>query len=256
MVASARPAARFLSASIAKKVITAITGLALCLFLVGHLAGNLLLIWVTRTDPSSDRFGRFNGYAKFLNSLPFLTLIELGLLAIFLLHAYQALKVTRENYQARPERYQYKQWGRTKSPASRKTWSSTFMGVSGTLILVFTILHVWHFKYNRFQEMPVVGATSGSGMAMAGTGSEQSTHDLAGVVIESFQSPIVVLLYVFAMLNLGAHLWHAVWSAFQTLGVSNPKWRHALIWFGNIFTIVITAGFTIIPIWAYFIASR
>lgn len=231
------------AASIAKKAITALTGLFLCGFLAAHLLGNLLILWAA-DGGSSNRYGRFNEYGRFLNALPFLIVVELGLAAIFLMHAYQAMKVTYENYRARPQRYAVKKWGRSKSKASRKSWSSTFMAVTGSVLLLFTILHVWHFKYNRFQKFPEVPA-NGNGMNLP-------THDLAQLVIVAFKSPVTVFLYVAAILCVGAHLWHAVWSAFQTLGVSNPKARRFLIGFGNVFTVVVTLGFLSIPIWAYF----
>lgn len=241
-------APRLFTASVAKKAITALTGLFLVGFTFTHMLGNLLVMWAA-SEGTTDKYNRFNQYAAFLNSLPFLIAIELGLAAIFLMHAYQAMKVTWENYNARPQRYAVKKWGRSKSPASRKSWSSTFMGVTGMIILVFTVLHVWHFKYNRGQKWPEAPLM---GNAQIGAPS----HDLAQIVITSFKDPFIVLLYVAAMLALGAHLWHAVWSAFQTLGVSNPKARRFLIAFGNAFTIIVTTGFIAIPIWAYFKADE
>src|SRR5579862_7314558 len=85
---------------VGKKIVMAITGLLLCLFLVGHLAGNaLLLIGV------SNGYQAFNGYANFLDSLPVLPVIEILLLAIFLMHAYDGLVMTLDNRKARPIGY-------------------------------------------------------------------------------------------------------------------------------------------------------
>ena len=164
------PKRRFVT--IAKKIVTALTGLALCIFLVGHLAGNLLLLLGATT---------FNSYAHFLNALPFIIPVEIGLGALFLLHAYEALSVTFENRKARPIGYEVSNWGRSKSEKSRKTLSSTFMMWSGIIILIFVILHVWHFKFG-------VNYTVGATAAGAPAGSPEAMRDLSRLVIESFKT--------------------------------------------------------------------
>src|SRR5688500_9494285 len=130
-----------ITSAVGKKVVMAVTGLALCIYLVAHLAGNLLLLL--------GRGEVFNTYASYLHQIPFLLLIELGLLAIFLIHAYDALRLTLENKKARPVDYEVKRWARQKSERSRKSTASTTMMVTGTIILLFTVLHVLHFKYNN-----------------------------------------------------------------------------------------------------------
>ena len=134
------PKRRFVT--LAKKIVTALSGLALCIFLIGHLAGNLLLL---------QGAGTFNGYSHFLISLPIIIPLEIGIEVICLIHAYEALTVTLENRKARPIGYRVSKWGRSKSPKSRKTVASTFMMWSGIVILAFTLLHVWHFKFGKLQ---------------------------------------------------------------------------------------------------------
>src|SRR5690606_37303860 len=118
---------------VTKKIVMAITGLGLCLFLVGHLAGNLLLLF------PANQYAWFNIYATTLNKIPVLPLIELGLAAMFLLHAYEGVMVWRQNKSARPVEYQGgRHWTKEKSKKSRKTTSSTTMMVTGLNIIIFT----------------------------------------------------------------------------------------------------------------------
>ena len=112
-----------LTTAIGKKVVMAITGLALCLYLVAHLAGNLLLL------RSSSQFLWFNAYAYYLNSIPFLVIIELGLLALFLIHVYEAVQVTLENRRARPVDYEVKVWASRKSDKSSSTAGESTSGL-------------------------------------------------------------------------------------------------------------------------------
>lgn len=237
---------------VGKKIVMAITGLALCVFLVGHLAGNLLLLW------GKDKF---NAYAAFLTPLPILPIIQLGLIAILLLHVIDALVLVKGNYEARPVPYQSKKWGRSKSKKSKKTWASTFMMWSGIIILIFIVFHVWHFKYhNPIASEPignghnpnvvvgVSGANVGVSGSTSGANSGKEAFDLAQLVVNEFQNPIVAGIYVLSMIVLGLHLYHAVSSAFTSLGANHPRYQKGLMWFGNIFTFVICGGFAVIPL--------
>lgn len=235
--------------TIAKKLLMAVTGLAMVLFLIGHLIGNLQLLW------SSDQF---NGYAKFLTAQPIVILVELGLMAILAIHVFDAFILLRQNYNARPTPYHSKTWGRTKSPRSKKTWASTLMMWSGIFILVFIIGHVWHFKYHH----PVSPATiamphdsgtvigvGGIGVASADGSSGESVNRLAQTVVSEFRNPIISGIYILSMLILGAHLYHAISSAMTSLGGNHPRYQKLIMWGGNLFTAVITLGFLAIPLW-------
>ncbi len=235
---------------VGKKIVMAITGLAMCIFLVGHLVGNLLLIW------GKDKF---NAYGSFLISLPIVPIIELGLLAILLFHVWDALVLLKGNYEARPIPYHSKTWGRTKSKKSKKTWASTFMMTSGIIILLFIVFHVWHFKYHNpvasrpvgdghnssivlFPGQPTVGQTT------SGQNSGKEAFDLAQLVVNELSNPIVAGIYILCMITLALHLYHAVSSAFTSLGANHPRYQKGLMWFGNIFTFVVCGGFTLIPL--------
>ncbi|HEX8463905.1 MAG TPA: succinate dehydrogenase cytochrome b subunit [Abditibacterium sp.] len=237
---------------VGKKIVMAVTGLAMCLFLVGHLAGNLLLVW------GKDKF---NGYANFLTPLPLVPIIELGLLAILLFHVVDALVLLKGNYDARPIPYHSKTWGRTKSKKSKKTWASTFMMWSGIIILLFIVFHVWHFKYhnpvasapvgdghNSSVVVGVAGAAIGASGSTTGANAGKEAFDLAQLVVNEMQNPLVAGIYILSMITLALHLYHAVSSAFTSLGANHPRFQKGLMWFGNIFTFVVCGGFTIIPL--------
>jgi len=238
---------------VGKKVLMAVTGLAMVGFLLGHLAGNLQLLWSGN---------QFNGYARFLTAQPVVVVIELGLLAIFAIHVVDALVLLNQNYSARPVGYHTKTWGRTKSKKSKKTWSSTLMMWSGTAILLFVPFHIWHFKYhhpvaspaiNGGHTSPVVigyGPTVGSASATGAPAKE--AVDLALLVTNEFKSPIVAGIYIISMILLGLHMYHAISSSLTTLGANHPRYQRLIMWGGNLFTLVIAGGFLLIPalIWS------
>lgn len=227
-----------LMSSIASKIVMAVTGLLIALFLVGHLAGNLLLF----VGPKA-----FNAYSYYLSVVPLLVpVVDLWFLALILAHTAWAIKVTVENRRARPVEYQTKVWARGKS---RKSLSSTTMMVTGSITLIFIAFHVWHFKYSH-----PVGAATASTTLVAATpnASAEESRNLASLVAGEFHKPLVVVLYVLAMVIMGLHLYHALSSSFQSLGVENPRWTRAILVGGKIFTVVITGGFAILPLWFYF----
>lgn len=239
--------------AVAKKVAMAVTGLALCGFLVAHLAGNLQLLWNT---------AQFNSYAHFLTISmgPLTILFELGLAAIFALHIIDAIVLLKGNYEARPVGYHKKAWGRSKSKKSRKSWSSTLMMWSGIIILLFVVFHVWHFKFHNPVASAPIGDGHSSGIALGvGGGAISSTgptqespaheqYDLARLVYNEFKSPIVTGIYLLCMAVLGMHLYHAVSSALTTVGANTPRFQKPILWLGKGFAVVICSAFAIIPI--------
>ncbi len=227
----------------------AVTGLAMVVFLIGHLIGNLQLMW------SGDQF---NGYAHFLTAQPIVILIELGLLAIFLLHIVDALVLLQGNYAARPVPYHTKAWGRSKSKKSKKTWASTLMMWSGIAILLFVPFHIWHFKYHHpvasvaqgTHDPSVVVGVGGAGVATSGAASTsgKEAYDLAMLVTNEFKNPFVAGIYILAMILLGLHMYHAISSALTSLGANHPRYQTLIMWGGRLFTVVIAGGFLLIPV--------
>lgn len=212
--------------TIGKKILMALTGLALCGFLIVHLAGNMALLM------GKQEF--FNLYAHKLAELGvMLYLAEIGLVALFLLHAISGLSVTLEHWRARPVKYVMTG---NAGGNSQKTISSQTMIYTGGLILLFLILHVTQFKYGPAKMVPVPG---GDGNQM---------KDLFTLVVDTFQSPIFLIAYVAIMALLGFHLRHGCWSAFQSLGANHPRYMPLIQVVGVLFAIVMAVGFLIIPI--------
>jgi succinate dehydrogenase / fumarate reductase, cytochrome b subunit len=239
--------------SITKKILMAVTGLALCVFLVLHLFGNTLLLF----GPTA-----FNNYAHILMTWPPLVYIfEIGLAALFLIHAYEGVQVFLNNKKARGQGYEVQTWAKTKNKASRKSVSSTSMIFTGVVILVFLVLHVGHFKFAGFgqlqtHEAPLSGIALGvaGGVATTDTGEHpaKQMHDLYRLVHEEFKKPVILILYLLCMIALGLHLNHAIYSASQTMGVNNKKWEKPIWLVGRAFTLVIAGGFFLLPIILFF----
>lgn len=248
------------SLAIVKKIVMSVTGLLMCLFLVTHLAGNVLML-----------LGRdvYNNYSEFLIKLPIIIPgLEIGLIVILVIHIVEALLLWQQNRAARPIAYAGgKTWATNKSSKSKKSLSSTLMMWSGIIILIFIVLHVWMFKYGTFYSYtPGGGAAfvqapgaSGSALQPAAANLQivqgHEIRDLYRLVVENFKNPLIAILYMLAMVVLGGHLYHAVWSSSQTLGATNNNWRRIMLWLGKAFAIVIAAGFFILPLWVYFFVN-
>lgn len=247
--------------TIGKKLVMAITGLALVGFLVVHLAGNLLLL---------QGGGWFNNYAGFLNAIPFLLLVELGLGAIFLIHAYDGYTLWKGNKAARGQEYYYKDWTkRQKSKKSKKSIASTTMMVTGIILLAFTVMHVWHFKYhhsigpaNPISEIKAGDVSPGIGVAGVGAAApegqspaqtKKETIQLAEHVIYELQKPYVTLLYVLCMAAVTLHLYHAIGSSLQTLGAGASRVGQALWHISRVVAVIVGLGFTFLPLWVLFL---
>jgi succinate dehydrogenase / fumarate reductase cytochrome b subunit len=222
------PLRQFLSSSIGTKILIALTGLAFFGYLIIHLAGNLLIFVGA---------GEFNAYAHKMTGNALLPIIEIGLLLIFLLHVYKAVTNYFSNASARPARYREKHWAHH---TSRKTWSSTTMIVTGSIIFVFTALHVLQFRFGVYYQEGVTGY-----------------RDLYRVVRELFANPVWVVVYVVVMGLVGMHLRHGISSAFQSLGLlEHPRFGRLVRVSGLALAIVIAGGFAVIPIWIYFTGGR
>jgi succinate dehydrogenase / fumarate reductase, cytochrome b subunit len=213
------------SSTVAEKLLIALTGLALVLYLVVHLIGNSLLF----LGPTM-----FNGYAHALISNPLVIPIELGLAAIFILHVWKTAVMWLHNRGARPVGYYKKSWA---GGPSRKSLASTTMIYTGTLTAIFVFLHVRMFKYGP------AGEVAGQ-------------RDLYGLVTSFFQSPLNVAFYEVCLVLLGFHLWHGFSSAFESLGGDEPRFTPKLLLFGKVLAIVLAGGFVFIPLWALFAGGR
>jgi succinate dehydrogenase / fumarate reductase cytochrome b subunit len=213
---------RVFDSSVGTKILIGFTGLALFLYLVIHVAGNLLVF----LGPAF-----FNRYAFTLEANPLIPIIEIGLLLIFLIHVYKTVKMTLANQQARPVRYARKTYA---GPPSRKSLASSTMIFSGLWLLLFVIIHVKAFRYGTEYEWPAGG------------------RDLYRLEMENFRNPLVAGFYVLSMVVVGSHLWHGISSAFQSLGIDRPGWARIVLPAGKVIAVLIAAGFIVIALWAHF----
>ena len=211
--------------SVGTKLLIGVTGIALFLYLLIHIAGNLMVFG----GPAV-----FNKYAYTLEGNPLIPIVEIGLLLIFLLHVYNTVRMFLDNQQARPVAYVQKKYA---GRPSRKSLASSTMIASGLWLFAFIIVHVRAFRYGTEYEWPAGG------------------RDLYRLEMENFSSPLIVGFYVVSMIVVGSHLWHGVSSAFQSLGVDHPRVTPKLLVAGKLLAVLIAAGFIVIAAWAYLTQS-
>ena len=260
-----------LSSSIGQKLIMALTGLFLCLFLVIHLIGNLQLL-------NNDYGYSFNKYAKTMTTSPLIKVASIITYAAILFHAFKGIALAVSNYRARSSRYK-KTAGNANS-----SWFSRSMALLGTIILVFIVIHLAQFWYvYKFGETPyqeyvqlTIGTESNiypkeefkklvearffdekvydeNGQVNKTIDQSEVTYkDLSKIVSTTFKEIWYVLLYVFSMFAISFHLIHGFESAFQTLGLSHKKYNALIKNIGLAFSIIIPAAFASIPVIMYF----
>ena len=213
------------SSSIGKKLIMGLTGLFLISFLLVHCFLNAFVFF--------DNTGvLFNEGAHFMATNWIIRAMEIVLMVGLLLHIVQGLRLTFQNQAARPVKYAY-----TNGNANSK-WYSRSMGLLGTLLLIFLIVHLSQFwVVSRFTGIPTVDANG--------------HEDLYAVMKETFKDIWIDLLYVLAMVSLAYHLLHGFASAFQTLGWNHKKYTPIIKAVGVGFSIIIPLLFAAMPVWIY-----
>ncbi|HEX5473232.1 MAG TPA: succinate dehydrogenase cytochrome b subunit [Vicinamibacterales bacterium] len=214
---------RVFSSSVGTKLLIGVTGLLLFVYVLLHLAGNLLVF----AGPDT-----FNAYSHRLISNPLIVPVEIGLALIFLIHIYKTVRMWFHNQGARPVRYDKKKWvGHT----GRKSVGSTTMIYTGLITLLFVLVHLKQFKFGTWY---VIGSPP--------------IRDLYRTEFEVFASPVWVVVYVVCVLLVALHLRHGISSAFQSLGASHPRYTRSIVLWGTIVAVLIGVGFAIIPIWVHF----
>lgn len=211
-------ACRVLTSSIGKKVQVALAGLFLCVFLVSHLAGNLLL-WA---GPQM-----FNAYAEALEHNILLPVAEFGLAALFLVHIVMAGWTQLQNRKARPVGYQVTEW------AGGRTIGSATMAFTGIFILIFVVVHVKTMRLT-----------------------EHGSEGLYRFVLDRFQSVPYSIFYLAAMVALGLHLSHGAQAAVRTLGIDHPRLTPFAQKAGLAFAVVVAGGFGALVFWACWLAGQ
>lgn len=215
---------KYLSSTIGRKQIVGITGLLLCIFLLLHVSGNLIMFFSAKA---------YNLYGHAMTSNPFIYVAELGLCVLFLGHMTQAIYLSVKNKLARPTAYVVVAKGEKKTPIVTQ-----FMWQQGVIILVFVVLHLITFKYGTIYMVDYNGV---------------EVRDLFRLIVEVFQSPVYVAWYVVALIVLGLHLSHGFQSTFKTLGFNHPKYEPKIKLAGNLFTAFVAIGFIIQPLYVFFI---
>lgn len=211
---------RTANSSIGKKVLMALTGLALIGFLIAHLAGNL-------TFYADSDGAAFDHYAETLDSNPLLPLAEIGLLVLFVAHIALGLRVTAQNRDARKTRYAIR-----TSHGARTAGSSTMI-LTGLVILVFLVVHLLHFRLQKAE-----------GVSMA------------ELVYEELSKPLGVSVYVVSMIALTLHVGHAFKSALQSLGFNHPKYTPLLEKVSLGLGVLLGLGFVSFPLYVFFLGGN
>jgi succinate dehydrogenase / fumarate reductase cytochrome b subunit len=229
-----------LKSSLAKKYWMGATGLFLCLFLTGHLLGNLQLL-ISDVSVAKDQF---NMYGKFMTGNPLIKILSYLTYFSILFHAIDGILLTIQNRKARPVRY-----AKVDANANSK-WASRNMAMLGTLILVFIVLHMIAF-WGRMHFGPIDTYTSADGVEL---------KDLYTLTVKTFQDSekgmFVCIFYLVAMIGLAFHLMHGFASAFQSLGVRHPKYTPMIKSIGYGFAVLVPLAFAIIPFYIHFVLTK
>lgn len=216
-----------ITSGVGRKVIMALTGLFLTLFLVVHLAGNLQLL-------KADGGDAFNVYSHFMGHNPLIQLISKGNFFFILLHIFVSLTLYLRNKKARPIGY------KVSGGSANSHWTSRSMSLLGTLILIFLIVHLKGFWFVfKFGSVPT---TMVDGVEM---------HNSYALVMEAYANPILAVFYIVSMMVLAFHLWHGFKSAFQSLGLNHIKYNGLIKVVGYAYALLIPLGYAIIPVWLY-----
>lgn len=225
--ATVRPATRgfmsdFCQSSVGRKIIVAVTGVILIVFVIGHLLGNLQIFlgpeWI-------------NAYSQHLRDLgPLLWLIRAFLLVSVILHIYFTLLLAIENRRARPQPYRARNY-------VKASWASRHMVVSGVVVLAFIIFHLLHFTARKFNpQFPLLKLDP------------LNRYDVYSMMVYGFQNVYVSIFYIFGLFLLTLHLTHGSSSFFQSLGLNNQRLTPKLAIGGRLFAWLLFVGYTSIPL--------
>lgn len=212
--------------TLSRKILMCVTGLFLSFFLLIHFLGNLQLFL-----PQEQAHHQFNAYSHFLSGNIIIKIVSYVLYTSIILHAVDGLIITLRNRKS----------GGNYTTDNRKrasTWASRNMGILGTLILIFLVIHFQNFWYvYKFGNLPL---------------DDNGNKDLYILVITVFKEWWYVLIYVVSMIALCYHLIHGIQSAVRTLGIFHPKF---VKWFKNAgiaYSLIISFGFALMPIYIFF----
>ncbi|HEX2252859.1 MAG TPA: succinate dehydrogenase cytochrome b subunit [Thermoanaerobaculia bacterium] len=210
--------------TLGKKAVMALTGVILWAFVLGHMIGNLKLFGGAEGFNQYAEWLRLVGYPLVPHSAG-LWIVRIVLLVAVGLHIHAAYVLTVRNRQARPAGYE-----RVRFQAGG--WAARTMRWSGVALLLFIVYHILHFTTGQAHHDFVPG-------------------DVYHNVLSAFGIWWVTLLYVVAMVMLGLHLWHGLWSFFQSLGWNHPRFNSWRGVFAVVFSLLITLGFLVVPVMVF-----
>ncbi|QDU63165.1 hypothetical protein Pan216_40400 [Planctomycetes bacterium Pan216] len=210
--------------SVGRKLVMAVTGIGLFLFVVGHLAGNLLIY----AGPDA-----LNAYALKLKEMPYVVWpARLVILSIFLVHIYLGLELYRQNREARPDKY-------FQEETLRADFASRHMLFTGLMILLFVVYHLLQFTFHAVPPPEHIYTTDLKG---------KEVTDVYTMVVQGFQTGGVSAIYILAQVFLALHLSHAMTSVFETFGWTATRFRGYIEKVGPIVATVICFGYITIPL--------
>ncbi|HEY6974650.1 MAG TPA: succinate dehydrogenase cytochrome b subunit [Chitinophagaceae bacterium] len=220
------------TSSIGRKLVMAITGVSLILFLIIHVTVNACM-WAIIFVPN-DNGEVFNKAAHFLGQTLVPRVLEIGLFLFFIIHIIQGYVLEASNRSKRGTPYAINYGNRGS------TWYSRSMGLLGTLIFLFLIVHIYDFWIpSRFGGLDPVMYD------------DKEYHNLYGEMIKVFQNPFIVVLYILGCISLAYHLAHGFQSSFKTLGVHNKRYNAMLTGIGYAFAIIVSFVFAMMPVSVY-----
>lgn len=224
------------TSTIGQKFVMALTGIFLILFLIVHVGLNAC-IW------ANDGGEMFNTGANFMASMLVIRIMEVGLFLGIIIHAVQGLVLAGYNNSRREIGYAI-DYGERGSK-----WYSRSMGLLGTLVLLFLIIHIYQFWVpsrlgGMWNVRPLQEIDYSNGLG-------KQYHNLYAEMIDVFQNPVVVILYVLGCISLAYHLMHGFESAFRTLGLHNNRYLKSLRYIGRGFSIIVCLAFAMMPISIY-----
>ena len=206
-----------------------LTGISLYAYLLVHLVGNLGMF------AGAERYNKY-GYLLLHEMAELIVPIEIGLIAALFIHVFLAIALARENKAARPSAY-------AVVKRSNQAAHSASMMMTGSAILIFVFIHIANFRF--------AGAGMGGSMPTV-TYDGVEMHDLFGNMMRAFSHWWYAAGYVAAMLLIFSHLSHGVQSSLQSLGVNHPKYTPAIRAAGRLYAVLISGGFIVLAVWAYF----
>jgi succinate dehydrogenase / fumarate reductase, cytochrome b subunit len=226
----------FFTSSVGKKLVMAFTGLFLISFLIVHVGINACIFADLFDD--GDNGEMFNKAAHFMGASYVIRLMEIGLFIGIIAHIVQGYMLEAQNRSRRKKGYA------VNMGSQGSAWYKKSMGLLGTLILLFLIVHISHFWVpSRITYAETLTPVEYNGREM---------HNVFAKMVDVFQNPVWVILYILGCFSLAWHLLHGFQSSFRTVGVHNKKWLTLVNSLGVGFSIIVPLVFALMPVSIYF----